>query len=89
MTMPWGLGPARSTPSTRTVPRSGRSKPAMMFISVDLPQPEGPDDRDELAVADVEADVGDHRQQPLAGGEALGDAVDDDLASGHSATSRS
>src|SRR4029078_1706645 len=42
MTMPWGLGPPRSAPSTRTVPRSGRSKPAMMFISVDLPQPEGP-----------------------------------------------
>ena len=40
-----------------TEPRSGRSKPAMMFISVDLPQPDGPDDGDELAVADAEAHV--------------------------------
>src|SRR5579862_5548023 len=40
--IPLGLGPMRSTPSIRTAPRSGRSKPAMMFSKVDLPQPEGP-----------------------------------------------
>src|SRR6187455_3073637 len=40
--MPFGLGPMRSLPSTFTEPRSGRSKPATMFISVDLPQPDGP-----------------------------------------------
>src|SRR5689334_8629369 len=40
--MPFGLGPSRAPPSTVTLPRSGRSKPAMMFIKVDLPQPDGP-----------------------------------------------
>src|ERR1700730_13482618 len=40
--MPFGLGEFLSTPSMRTLPRSGRSKPATTFINVDLPQPEGP-----------------------------------------------
>src|ERR1700741_2016317 len=40
--MPLGLGPGCSAPAPRTAPRSARSKPAMMFISVDLPQPDGP-----------------------------------------------
>src|SRR4029077_14723520 len=40
--MPRGLGPATGSPSTLTSPRSGRSKPAMMFSRVVLPQPEGP-----------------------------------------------
>src|ERR1700710_446916 len=40
--MPLGLGPRVGTPSTSTLPSSGRSKPEMMFISVDLPQPDGP-----------------------------------------------
>src|SRR5512138_1550676 len=31
-----------SASSISTAPRSGRSKPAMMFSNVDLPQPEGP-----------------------------------------------
>src|SRR2546421_7153938 len=42
MTMPFGLGPLRATPPTRTLPSSGCRNPAMMFINVDLPQPEGP-----------------------------------------------
>src|SRR5262245_2208198 len=42
MTMPLALGPLRGAPSTTTRPVSGRSNPAMMFINVDLPQPEGP-----------------------------------------------
>src|SRR4051812_30885635 len=42
MTMPLGLGPWRTAPSMRTSPSLACSKPAMIFISVDLPQPEGP-----------------------------------------------
>src|SRR5689334_19708593 len=40
--MPLRFGPLRGTPSTCTPPVSGARKPAMMFISVVLPQPEGP-----------------------------------------------
>src|SRR5215475_4506051 len=40
--MPRELGRVSACPSIRTSPRSGASKPASMFISVDLPQPEGP-----------------------------------------------
>src|SRR4051812_28696650 len=40
--MPFALGPLRSAPSTCTPPASGARKPAMMFISVVLPQPDGP-----------------------------------------------
>src|SRR5579859_5089047 len=42
MRMPLELGPLPDAPSTVTDPRSGRSKPAMMLIKVDFPQPEGP-----------------------------------------------
>src|SRR5204863_9474547 len=42
MTMPLGLGPSNAAPSTSALPLSGRSNPAMMFRSVDLPQPDGP-----------------------------------------------
>ena len=34
--------PVSSIPSTRTVPEVGRSRPASVCISVDLPEPEGP-----------------------------------------------
>jgi hypothetical protein len=40
--MPLRLGPARTTPSNLTSPRSGRSKPAITLSRVDLPQPDGP-----------------------------------------------
>src|SRR5688500_6617184 len=40
--IPFRLGPVRFTPSIRIAPRSGRSKPAMTFSKVDLPQPDGP-----------------------------------------------
>ena len=69
--MPLELGLVRGTPSIMTAPESGWSKPAIMFISVDLPQPGGPDDGDELAVGDREADIVDDRQRPLVGREAL------------------
>ena len=41
----------------RTVPAVTSSSPAIMRSSVDLPQPDGPDEHDELAVADPEAHV--------------------------------
>src|SRR6185503_12000196 len=40
--MPFGLGPRRTLPSIVTLPESGRSNPHSIFISVDLPQPDGP-----------------------------------------------
>src|SRR6188472_4322091 len=40
--MPFEFGSRRGWPSTSTAPESGARKPAMMFISVVLPQPEGP-----------------------------------------------
>ena len=35
-------GPVTSSPSSWTVPRDGSSRPDTIFMSVDLPQPEGP-----------------------------------------------
>ena len=43
-----------SVPSTTTRPESGRSSPAMVISSVDLPEPGRPDEADRLAAADVE-----------------------------------
>src|SRR5690348_4063519 len=40
--MPRELGRVWTMPSMRTVPRSGGSNPATMFIKVDLPHPDGP-----------------------------------------------
>src|SRR5262245_21808145 len=40
--MPLESGFERGTPSMTTDPASGATKPAMMFISVVLPQPDGP-----------------------------------------------
>ena len=74
--IPFRLGPMRSTPSILIEPRSGRSKPAMMFSKVDLPQPEGPTIATNSPSRDVEAHVVDDRQRA----EVLADAVDDDLA---------
>src|SRR5215470_17975460 len=42
MRMPRELGLVSGAPSMLTEPRSGLSKPATMFINVDLPQPDGP-----------------------------------------------
>ena len=46
-----------SSPSKRTVPASGASSPAMIRSSVVLPEPDGPEQRDQLAGGHVEADV--------------------------------
>ena len=49
------------------------SIPAISFSSVDLPQPDGPDEHHELARADLEAHVVDGARAVLVG---LGDPVD-------------
>ena len=43
-------------PLTWTVPAVGLVRSPMIRSSVDLPQPDGPDQRDELARLDVEVD---------------------------------
>src|SRR6185312_6907219 len=42
MRMPFESGFERGTPSMTTAPSSGCTKPAIMLIKVDFPQPEGP-----------------------------------------------
>src|SRR6185437_3063550 len=42
MTPRSGPGPVIGLPSSSTLPRVGRTKPATMFIIVVLPQPDGP-----------------------------------------------
>src|SRR5438270_9819419 len=42
MRMPFEFGPLRGTPSTLMEPSSGVSNPQIIFISVDLPHPDGP-----------------------------------------------
>ncbi len=62
----WRMTPAR--PSIRTVPSEGRSSPASTRITVDLPTPFAPTERDPLAVADAERDV---VEQPMSAARAL------------------
>ena len=61
-----------SWPSTDDAcPRSALTMPQMMLISVVLPAPFGPEQREDLAAADVEVDV---LQRLEAGGVGLGHA---------------
>ena len=46
-----------SSPPTRTVPDVGSLKPAIIRSVVVLPQPDGPEQREELAARDVEVEV--------------------------------
>ena len=48
-------GAATGAPSSSTRPVVGVSSPATMRSSVDLPQPDGPEDRDEVVVGDRRA----------------------------------
>ena len=50
---------APASPSSSTTPAVGSSSPATHLSSVVLPQPDGPDDADELAGRDVERQVAD------------------------------
>ena len=62
-------------PASTTRPSSGSSKPAIMRSEVVLPQPDGPEQREELAARDLDRDVVDrgHVAEPLR------DAVEADL----------
>ena len=51
-----------SLPPTTTAPDEGAVDAADRFSSVDLPLPDLPDDRDELARADLEVDVAERRE---------------------------
>ena len=59
--------PTMSRPSMRTVPEDTASNPAMTRRSVVLPQPEGPEEREELPLRDLQV----HRAQRVDALEAL------------------
>jgi hypothetical protein len=48
-----------STPKTRTSPSVGRTRVVMIPIVVDLPGAVGPEEAEDLPVADLEVDAGD------------------------------
>ena len=52
------IGPVTFSPATRTSPDVAGSRPVTSFMMVDLPQPDGPDDGDELALVDAERRIG-------------------------------
>ena len=49
-----------------TVPASGSSEPRIARRIVVLPAPFGPDEPEEVALGDVEREVGKHRATPVA-----------------------
>ena len=51
-----------STPSSSTRPRVGRRNPSTRLRSVDLPEPDEPDERDRLARSDLERHVVERRR---------------------------
>ena len=59
MPMPRSFGSSQVTflPPIQICPASMSSRPAMAFSSVDLPQPDGAEEDDELALLDVEVEV--------------------------------
>ncbi len=52
-----GGRPDTSAPPSSIRPSSGRSKPAIIRSVVVLPEPDGPEQREELAARDVEVDA--------------------------------
>ena len=65
----------RSRPATRTLPASGSSSAPARCSSVDLPQPLGPIERDELAGLDADRHVGQRAHLGDAGAVALDDRL--------------
>ena len=66
-----------SSPSTRIAPAVGSSSRTSMRATVDLPQPDSPDEAEGLAVPEGEAHAVDRvHDAAVAGGELL-DQVDD------------
>ena len=53
----YGGVPTASTPPIRISPSSGCSKPAIIRSDVVLPQPDGPEQRQELALVDAQVDA--------------------------------
>ena len=83
----WNTMPTSARRSASALPSSGSCWPSMVMVpdsivssrlmarhSVDLPEPDGPSDDDDLALADAEVDVAEHVQ--LA--EVLVDSVEHD-----------
>ena len=62
-----GATPARSAPSTRTVPAVGSSRPATSRSTVLLPDPDGPEDRHAGPGGHVEVEVRQRRRRPAPG----------------------
>ena len=54
-----GASRVTSRPPAVTVPAVGSSKPAIIRSTVVLPEPDGPQHGEELAVGDLEVDAGD------------------------------
>ena len=59
-----------STPSMKHWPSVISSSPAIILSSVDLPQPDGPEQCGERAFLDREAQIGDRRDRAVALGHA-------------------
>ena len=72
-----------ATPSTRIAPLSGRSSPAMVISSVDLPEPDGADEADRLARCDCQTDVAQYMHPGRAFAEAQVDVAQFDRRSRH------
>ena len=68
----------RSWPCTITSPLVARSSPAIRFKSVVLPEPEGPIERQELALADGNIEVDQNRNPELVAAVFLVDTAQDD-----------
>ena len=70
-------------PPTQTSPAVARSMPVIMFMSVDLPQPGLPDDRDELAGVHLEVDAAERPERPGVGDVVLDHGAQvDEVAAG-------
>ena len=78
-------GPTTGAPSTKTRPDVTGRSPAMMRISVDLPQPLGPTSGDELAFADRQDDAAQRLDRAALGPVDHADVLDADqrTARGH------
>ncbi len=73
----FGGMPTAERPPISISPSVGSSKPAIIRSVVVLPQPDGPEQREELARLHLEVDVVDRDEIP----EPLGDAAQDDVRS--------
>ena len=73
-----GAAPSMGVPRSSASPGRGGRMPARILSSVDLPQPEGPDHRDELAFRHGEGDAVQGHHVAVPGGVGLGERADGD-----------